>query len=288
MDVQGLQVIIESENDISTWNFVQLKAELEQVLSDYEKTVYTDDNIKDAKNDKATLNKAKKKVEDRRKEYRAKCLEPYEAIEPQVKELVQMIERQRLAIDDMVKEYTERKKQEKEKAVRAYYDQKAVGLGDYAERLYPRLLDPKWLNATTPQRKYETGILEAVQKSMSDIESIKVTGSLFVDTMLDVYVETGSLEKALQKQAELEEASRKAVLPEKAAEDGGDHSGTPAASGTDFLEELGRLRSQKIQTGQQAAQDTGKTLRLLELSPRQQAQVEEFLKAIGVPYEWIV
>ena len=70
------------------------------------------------------MNKAKKVIEDCRKAYKAQCLAPYEALEPQVKELVSMIEEQRLLIDETVKEYENRQKQEKEVAVKTYYDKK--------------------------------------------------------------------------------------------------------------------------------------------------------------------
>lgn len=53
-------------------------------------------------------------MQDQRKAYKAKCLAPYEALEPQIKEIVGMIEEQRVAIDDVVKDFTERQKAEKE------------------------------------------------------------------------------------------------------------------------------------------------------------------------------
>ena len=83
-----LQLVNLEGTDIATWNFELLKDELAKTLSVYKTTVYTDDTIKLAKDDKAKLAKAKKIVEDQRKAFKAKCMEPYDAIEPQVKELV--------------------------------------------------------------------------------------------------------------------------------------------------------------------------------------------------------
>lgn len=60
---------------------------------------------------------------------KAKCLEPYEAMELQIKELVEMIESQRGLIDDTVKDFESRQKAEKELEVKAYYDKKAFVLG---------------------------------------------------------------------------------------------------------------------------------------------------------------
>ena len=90
--MEELQLVSLEQTEITAWNFAALKEELARALSVYKTTVYTDDTIKLAKDDKAKLAKAKKIVEDQRKAFKAKCMEPYDAIEPQVKELVAMIE----------------------------------------------------------------------------------------------------------------------------------------------------------------------------------------------------
>lgn len=48
------------------FNYEQLKAELTEKVSLYETMVYTDDQIKQAKADKANLNKLKKALNDER------------------------------------------------------------------------------------------------------------------------------------------------------------------------------------------------------------------------------
>ena len=158
-----LQIVKLENTDISQWDFSMLRAELQSRLDYYASLVYTDANIKDAKGDRADLNKVKKAIEDARKSFKAKCLEPYNALEPQIKELVEMVEEQRLMIDSTVKDYEQRKKDEKEKAIKKYYDRKAVVLGALAEPLYPKLFDKKWVAATASKAKYEEGILHSYQ-----------------------------------------------------------------------------------------------------------------------------
>ena len=110
-----LQIVKLDNTDITMWDFPALKAELQASLSNFDGLVYTDNSIKDAKKDRTTLNKAKKVIEDARKAYKARCLEPYEAIEPQIKELTSLIEQQRLQIDATVKELECRQKEAKKK-----------------------------------------------------------------------------------------------------------------------------------------------------------------------------
>ncbi len=71
----------------------QLKEAITQQLAPFDNTVYSPDHIQEAKQNKAQLNKLRRTVEERRKEMRRACLEPYSAVEPRFKELVAMIDR---------------------------------------------------------------------------------------------------------------------------------------------------------------------------------------------------
>ena len=208
--MNDLQIVNLEQMDVAMWNFEQLKGELSKALSLYETMVYTDETIKTAKNNKATLAKAKKLIEEKRKEYKAKCLAPYEALEPQIKELVLMIEEQRVMIDDVVKDYTERQKQEKEAEVRTYYNKKAFVLGELADALYGKILNPKWLNVSTSKSKYQEEMQTAINQALQDIRDIKAMESPFVATLLEKYVDTLSIEEVKAKQEELITVTKKA------------------------------------------------------------------------------
>ena len=65
-DMNDLQIMRMENTDISVWDFSMLRAELQRGLDSYAGLVYTDETIKDAKNDRSTLNKVKKVIEDHR------------------------------------------------------------------------------------------------------------------------------------------------------------------------------------------------------------------------------
>lgn len=209
--MEDLQLVSLEQTEITAWNFAALKEELARALSVYKTTVYTDDTIKLAKDDKAKLAKAKKIVEDQRKAFKAKCMEPYDAIEPQVKELVAMIEEQRVAIDDVVKDYTDRQKAEKESKIKAFYYKKAHVLGDLAEPLFEKFLDQKWLTASSGN-KYQEELQIKINEALSDVRTILAMESPFVDTVVEKYVATLSVDEAKAKHEELVAAARKAGL----------------------------------------------------------------------------
>lgn len=58
------------------WNKEELEAAVRQKIADYENVVYTEENMQQAKNDRAELNKLTKAIEDRRKEVKKKINEP--------------------------------------------------------------------------------------------------------------------------------------------------------------------------------------------------------------------
>ena len=263
-----LQVINLDNTDITTWDFPTLKAELQAYLSNYESLVYTDDTIKDAKKDRTTLNKAKKVVEDARKAYKARCLEPYEAIEPQIRELTGLIEERRQQIDVTIKEYVNRQKEIKEKDVRGYYDRVSGNLGADAGRLYQKLFDPRWTNVSTNAAKYKEEIQIAVASAARDMESIRNLGSPFTDTLKEVYLETLSMDAVLQKNEELQEAARMAGLTNAAA---GNDGAVSAPSATPSVKS--------------AADEAEGTLVRIHASQARLNQICDFMKATGVSYE---
>ena len=236
--MQELQIVSLENTDIVGWDFEQIKSQLEQRLEYYKNLVYTEDDIKSAKNDRSDLNKAKT-----------------------------VIENQRHLIDDTVKSFEDKKKKEKEVEIRSYYDKKSFVLGEYADRLYDKLLDPKWLNATTAKGKYEEGIQIAVNNALNDINSIKATNSPFVDTLIDVYIDTLSMERVETKNAELTEAHSKAKFVE-----------TPVSEPEQPAGEIRNLVSQ-------TSSADGSNMIKVYATKSQLVQITDFMKAIGVTYE---
>ncbi len=263
-----LQIIGLDITDISAWDFTALKEELQAYLSEYAGIAYTDETIKDAKKDRATLNKAKKVVEDARKAYKARCLKPYEAIEPQIKELTGLIEERRQQIDETVKEYEGRQKEAKEKEVREYYNRVSGSLGSDADKIYQKVFDPKWTNASTNAAKYREEIQIAVASAARDLESIKALDSPFEDTLKEVYLETLSMDAVLQKNGELKEATGKAGLI-GAADGNAGMVPAPTAMSSETPE----------------ADETEGTLVRIHASQARLKQICDFMKAIGVTYE---
>lgn len=120
-----LQVKVQQTPGTVTWNYEDLKKAITNALEVYKTTEYDDSNIGQAKKDRAMLNNLSKSVNARKIEIKKKCLEPYELIETQAKELMAIIQEPIAVIDERLTEY-ETARRKKARAAILEYMQKAL------------------------------------------------------------------------------------------------------------------------------------------------------------------
>ena len=258
-----LAVIDFTQSDITTLDFESLKIQLSAKLAEYDSFVYTEENISLVKKDAAYLNKQKKILEDALKAYKKKCMEPYDAVAPKIKELTGMIEEQRQKIKSIDDNAKAQKSEEKEQAVRAYYNKKAVVLGELSDKLYPKLFDKKWINASTSKSKYEEAVQLAVNKAFRDIETIRSWNSPFVEKLISLYVDTMSVDIVETKNNELLSAVKAVGLSKVSVES----SAVESIGSSERIEDSFSLR--------------------VFANQKQLEQITDFMKIIGVKYEVI-
>ena len=142
------------------WNYEELKTEMAAKVADYKNLVYSDDQIKDAKKDRAELNKLIKAMEDKRKEIKVLCLEPYNNFEKQIKDLVAIVNEPIEIIDSQIKAYEEEQRQKKIAEIREYYAGKGCEIE--LEKFY----DKKWENVSVTMAAVKTAIDAKVDEIM--------------------------------------------------------------------------------------------------------------------------
>ena len=196
--MENYLTVIEN-SDMAAWDLAAVRAGLSAYLDKYRNLVYADENIGDAKSDKKELNKIKKTIEEARKAYKNKCLAPYDAVEPSIREMTAMIDEVSGSIDREIKAYNELQNEQKKAELKKYYDRKAVVLGELAEPLFEKLLDPKWQNKTFKGKDAEKSILNAINKARNDLEEIKALRSPYEKTLIEEYINGSSLEAVIKK-----------------------------------------------------------------------------------------
>ena len=190
------------------WNYNELKAELIEKIGFYETLVYTDDQIKDAKADRANLNKLKKALNDERIRLQKEYMAPFDEFKKQVDDLIATIDKPAAVIDRQVKNYEEAKRAEKEKEIRDYL----VGFNlPFGLDPQTALWEPRWTNASVSMKTVKDEIMEKIQKIEKDAEALESL-SEYKDQAIRGYMRTLNLGEALaeaQKAKQTEENIRK-------------------------------------------------------------------------------
>lgn len=188
------------------YNFEEIKAYLDARLDAYRNMVYSEDSLKTAKADKASLNQLKKMLDTKRKEIKAVYMEPYLRIEAQIKELMAMIDEPLTAIDGFVKDAEAEEKKRKLESIRAWYLQEAKSLGELADKVFdaPGFVDKKWLNKTCNASTWQGAIREKIADVAAEIQAIQATSGVNTAAVLTKYLDSMDLAVATTFKHELE------------------------------------------------------------------------------------
>lgn len=195
------------------WNKEELEAAVRQKIAAYQNVVYTEDNTKQAKADRAELNKLTKAIEDRRKMVKGIIMEPYSAFEAEIKDVLELIKKPVSMIDQQVKAFEDQQKEEKKQKIRESYDEV---IGDLAEVLpFEKVFDSRFLNATYKLGTAQTEVKEKVEKVRTDLETIDSLESKYKLNAKDVYIKTLDLSKALAENKRLSDLEEKLEAEKK-------------------------------------------------------------------------
>lgn len=199
-----LQVVVNQEVGKINWNFEELKTALATEMQKYIGIVYDDDSIADAKKTVAYLRKLKESVEDRRKDVKKKCMEPYETMEKQAKELTQLIDEPINTIAKQVRDYEEEQKKKKKEEILAYIKVSFAELPEtVASKLKFKIYDSKWENKSTTKKTWQDAVNTALENTKGDLNILNGIEEDFREDAKKVYERNLVLSEALSKVQEL-------------------------------------------------------------------------------------
>ena len=197
------------------WNFEELKAEIEEIVREYETAVYTDDAIKQMKTDRAKLNRFVNAISGERTRIRKLLLKPDERFGQEVKELTGIVQRAIDNIDGQVKDYERRQREEKTAKVRDFYDANIHDIEAYLP--FERVMKPEYANASTTMKSIKEEILALIQKVDEGLAILTEVDSPYAGDMKKVFLETYDIGAAMAKrnQLESEAENRRLYMEEK-------------------------------------------------------------------------
>lgn len=150
------------------FNFEELKKEITAKTAHFETLVYTEEQIKDAKADKAALNKLKKALNDERIKREREYMQSFNEFKGQINEIIGIIDRSVIAVDKQVKAYEEHTKQLKKEAIIGIYE--GVGFPEWVD--FYKIFDEKWLNATVKEKAIEEALRSKFEQIAADLATL--------------------------------------------------------------------------------------------------------------------
>lgn len=175
------------------FNYDELKNEIINLTGKYTGIAYTEEQIKEAKADKARLSKLKKAMNDERIRLERDYMAPFTEFKDQVNDLIKIVDGPIKEIDGQLKRYEEDRKARKEEEILAYID----SIGGVPGSIAPeKLFSSKWLNATYSMAAIKGEIDAAVDQIRENLDTLNGLEEFSINAIL-VYQDTLSLPAAL-------------------------------------------------------------------------------------------
>ena len=196
------------------FNFDELKKELEARAKEYETIVYGEDQIKQAKEDRAQLNKFKKALNDERLKREREYMEPFNDFKQKVNLIISIIDKPIYVIDKQVKDWEKDQKDKKKKEIEAMF----AGLEGVPEWVkLEKIFDEKWLNASTSMKSVQEDVqarLEGIKKDLETLSNLpqfafEATETYKGSLNLNVAISEGMRLSEIQRRKEEQERLRK-------------------------------------------------------------------------------
>lgn len=196
-----------------TFNYEELRNELTEKVSMYETLVYTDEQIKEVKEDKANLNKLKKALNDERIALEKKYMQPFETFKEQVNDIIRIIDKPIAVIDKQVKEFEQKEKDEKLEAIKEMFA--SVGFQPFVN--LEMIFDNKWLNKTFSMKKIEDAMKERMFQIGNDVKTLNDLPEFGFEA-LEIYKITLDINMALAEGRKLADIQKKKKEQQEAEE----------------------------------------------------------------------
>ena len=198
------------------WNKDEIVSAIQERIARYENVVYSEDNIKQAKADRAELNKLSKALDDKRKEIKNLFMEPYNAFDAEVRDVIALIKKPTELIDKQVKAYEAGQKDGKKAKLEDYFNEVITDLGAYVK--FEDVFEERYLNATMSLNSATFDIQHKINTIRNDLETIDSLQSKYIVEVKAKYLQTHDLSMALAENKRLCDLEEK-LEAEKAAKE---------------------------------------------------------------------
>lgn len=193
------------------FNFEELKSEVSAKAAVYSTMVYSAEQIKEAKADRAALNKFVQALETERKRVKGEWMKPCTDFESRMKEITGIVNNAIATIDEQLHGYEAERQQKKSDQIAAYFS--TLSAPEWLR--LPMIFRKQWVNATYSMEKVKTDIEAELQRITSDTEAIALLPEFAFEAM-EIYKGSLSLTLALDEAKRLKEMQQRKAAAEAA------------------------------------------------------------------------
>ena len=195
------------------WNKEQIKEAVVSITEQYRGLAYTEEQLQEAKADRAKLNAMKNDISARRIQVKNALLEPYNKFEAEVKEVVALIDEPIAMIDEQIVAYEERTKEEKRQTLEKFF---VENKGSLPEQItFERIFNPQWLNKRSSMTSCKNDIKKLIEDISADLAAIHSS----LDERYSVYAEEFYLKREMNLSHALAEANHIQEMDRKVEEE---------------------------------------------------------------------
>lgn len=207
--IEGVQKITDNMSEVKEYALATKKY--------YGNLVFTDEQIKEAKDERANINKAVKKVADYRKNIVDKFNKPLEEFVRNAKETESILKEASNSIDVQVKKYEEQEKENKKAKCEDLFNNL---VGDLSQLItFEKVFDTRWLNKTTKMTEVEQNIKNVIEKVNGGLQAIKELNSEFETELINTFLKDYDLSEAIMKNTQLKAQKERLAKTEVAKEE---------------------------------------------------------------------
>lgn len=181
-----------------TTNALQLRDHVAETLARYTPENYSEDNVDQAKADRAILNKAAKELNDRRIQLERDWNAPLQEFKGIIGDTVKMISDGSAKIDAVVKDVESKAKAEKRAAIEELWERMGITLLPLS-----MLWDDRWLNKTKRLPAIEKEIGEKLLKIEAELDTIAAVDTEDGEVLRAYYLDCLDLQHTLAYSATL-------------------------------------------------------------------------------------
>lgn len=181
-----------------TTNALQLRDHVAETLERYTPENYSEDNVEQAKADRAILNKAAKDLNDRRIQLERDWNAPLQEFKSIIGDTVKMISDGSAKIDAVVKGVENKAKADKRAAIEELWERKGITLLPLS-----KLWNDKWLNKTKRLPAIEKEIGEKLLKIEAELDTLAAVDTEDGEVLRAYYLDCLDLQRTLAYSATL-------------------------------------------------------------------------------------